>query len=1164
VSRYDWPRVPRKEIGGGDDPGERGRFIRRIRTDFDPEGARAASLGPPRPAHPHPGAAPFAPASGRQNLWQPIGPVTILGGQATGKPRVAGRINMLAVHSDGQRVYAASANGGVWYSRNGGASWQSLGGFAVTAAGEIVRPAQRHTCGSIAVKFGGTEAADVVYVGTGETTHQDDAQPGHSLGGIGILVADHPATTGGDNPWTREAKNLLGLGICRMALQPSGAGVVAATTSGLFQRPSPGADNVWTKVAGTPFSTLQDKCSDVLWTKGDGTRPERLWVWVQDGDSAGLWCRDAGSTDFTPIDTTGTFKARAVMAAAEPPDQIFLFNDRGKNTDPILFRIACASAATPVATEVKSVPNAVKSQGFYDIALAVHPANKDRVAVGGALDNVTTPDGTLLQNDAAVFVGDIGLTGANLTFGQPSPALPSTMIGIGVHADVHDLVYSNGGDRLWLACDGGAFRSDSPTKQVGFFPVNDGLAISEANYVANHPTCEGYVVAGLQDNGVIGRRSSGVWKLEGEGDGGGVAFDPLFPQRYVRQYVKDIWYASDGSIGTLPFAGETASFYSMPASIGHRRAVVAPAAPDIGQLIVGTSQVWYTEDFGINWRALPTGSAPPSATAQDAFGEKITVCRWQSPDVAWILGQGTLKRYVRTPGSDTGGGPGTWAIDPIPLTGVKTKKPKNAPPADAPLRQASVWTDIAVNLDAAPGPGQPPVPHGSKGAVYLGTIGNPDNDNVDTLWWFDGESTWHSTNLRKQATGVPAPVTSIVCDPEHPDEVWVGTTVGVWHGQRTLNGSDPPTWVWSSRLNGLPEAAVEDLAIFSNGGLRLLRAGIAARGVWELRLDVTDLTDLTYLRAHDDDLRYRTRAIEKQRDLATDRSWHGSPDVRPRRAPLTVPAPTSLPWAFGSASIDAEPLRRFQSALRSRTGDKRVRPTGEWDSYFNEVLRDLGAPVVANEVRINEPFWTLSMTAPHETAEPWGPGVPLEADLHDFVAGLTEGDLLHASCTLPKGALKVDIVVHHRGLGSIDGANVRVTLLKWIDPQTTNAARWDDQSTWFAGNVPWTAAVNQVLNSGDGKTALAVGGGWSFVLGSDTESHRVTLAGQTLDPMHAGIATFDLTIADDAPVNQVVLLAAVIRAGTTAADDIALAPATIQDLALTKPNVAVRSMRINP
>jgi len=44
--------------------------------------------------------------------------------------------------------------------------------------------------------------------------------------------------------------------------------------------------------------------------------------------------------------------------------------------------------------------------------------------------------------------------------------------------------------------------------------------------------------------------------------------------------------------------------------------------------------------------------------------------------------------------------------------------------------------------------------------------------------------------------------------------------------------------------------------------------------------------------------------------------------------------------------------------------------------------------------------------------------------------------------------------------------------------------------------------------------------------------------------------------------NAVVLLVAIIRAGTSSDDDIALAPATLQDLTLTSPNVAVRSVRV--
>jgi hypothetical protein len=112
-------------------------------------------------------------------------------------------------------------------------------------------------------------------------------------------------------------------------------------------------------------------------------------------------------------------------------------------------------------------------------------------------------------------------------------------------------------------------------------------------------------------------------------------------------------------------------------------------------------------------------------------------------------------------------------------------------------------------------------------------------------------------------------------------------------------------------------------------------------------------------------------------------------------------------------------------------------------------------------------------------------------------------------------------------------------------------------------NVPWTPAVNQVLNSADGKTNQAVGAGWKFALGTSTQSHRITLGGQTLDPTHAGMATFALDLTGFKK-NRVVLLVAVIRAGTTPADDIALAPATLQDLAMTSPNLAVRSLRISP
>jgi len=57
------------------------------------------------------------------------------------------------------------------------------------------------------------------------------------------------------------------------------------------------------------------------------------------------------------------------------------------------------------------------------------------------------------------------------------------------------------------------------------------------------------------------------------------------------------------------------------------------------------------------------------------------------------------------------------------------------------------------------------------------------------------------------------------------------------------------------------------------------------------------------------------------------------------------------------------------------------------------------------------------------------------------------------------------------------------------------------------------------------------------------------------------VATFDLDLSALAS-DTVVLLVAVIRAGTTSADDIALAADTLRNLAFGQHNIAVRSLRI--
>src|SRR5262249_58498551 len=123
-----------------------------------------------------------------------------------------------------------------------------------------------------------------------------------------------------------------------------------------------------------------------------------------------------------------------------------------------------------------------------------------------------------------------------------------------------------------------------------------------------------------------------------------------------------------------------------------------------------------------------------------------------------------------------------------------------------------------------------------------------------------------------------------------------------------------------------------------------------------------------------------------ERDLATAalRSWHGSPDVRPREAPRSIAAPATLtahPWrrdALPPNSTDA--LRRFQAAMRSHTTDPRIVANGTWDVYFSEILRDSGAPTVhvnaagagpaLHKGQITNAIWTRHKTGAHAPAPP--------------------------------------------------------------------------------------------------------------------------------------------------------------------------------------------------
>ncbi|WP_298838173.1 hypothetical protein [uncultured Roseobacter sp.] len=602
-----------------------------------------------------------------ERKWMPLGPSIMTNGQAARDPVVAGRVRDIRVSPDGNRVYVATANGGVWYSPNKGVRWEPLGAAALDATTE--RSNLSLTIGALLVEFGAAAADDVVYVGTGEPSPWVFAVPGAKHGGVGILrlngTVDAALADPRGNPWQREARNLARTGIFRLArkhdeapLADGTATLVAATTKGPYIRTGAFSDNADWDLIDLPVDTYTNRlengayCPDVVW------------------NDKGLWLTlvGAGSHSGNPLDgvyhspafPAGTFRhfplpnhldgSRVSLGEATDTNRMYVLgriNPPGAgNAHSHLWQIDLTR--TPVVAEdiadvpvglfsgnvTKPAANLVVSgsdQGDYDQAIAVrrNAANtRDIVTVGGSYENPVPGEPNPNNFNATLFDLVVRRQGGNLITNfeparQTNAEQSGTFTGAGIHADVHKTTIV--GNDIWVGCDGGVFLkpTGSPARSR-----NAGLAVAEPGYIASHPVLDGPVLAGTQDNGVIQRIGDTVWSLQRKGDGGGVAFHPTRPFQRIMQYISSSWnFEPDNFVSNSAVSGRSpptvaggnernnAFFYSKPA--------VAPAtAPNDARLFIGTDRLWYCDNWNtpttqLNWVTVPTGTNPGNNEGQD-------------------------------------------------------------------------------------------------------------------------------------------------------------------------------------------------------------------------------------------------------------------------------------------------------------------------------------------------------------------------------------------------------------------------------------------------------------------------------------------------------------------------------------------------------------------
>ncbi len=699
-----------------------------------------------------------APAAPGEATWLPLGPALLLNGQTTGRQPVAGRVSGIAIDRTGRILYAATASGGVFRSDDGGTSWRSLMDDFDVDPRDFASSSL--ACGAIAIHLDHPER---VYVGTGEgDTHHlfneriVDALP--SYRGIGPIRSDDGGKRWVREPTADDSPDLAGDAFFALAVDPQNLdNVVAATTLGLYRRvPAIGGGFEWTRRTEGVYSSVGAVSSG-------GTTRFFAGKW-----GGGGFQSDDGQA-WTPVGT-GLPKTDVgrIALGAQPNNRdvlyAFVATKAGKMKG--VYRLSSA-----VWRKLREVPDVLRGQGSYDLAIAVDPEDINQIYLGG--DYI---------DDDNVYPGSIWRCVVRQD-GSTFQVARRRSIGRHAHADVHVLTHTpDDPNELWCGCDGGMFLNRNPRGNGRFASHNLGLSCLCCNFIAQHPKDPNILFTGLQDNGTARTSSGPLWKCVAGGDGGYCVVNWSKPRLVLAFINGKVLRSKTGGLSetswtrllTFPFPQMTRPIVSAPFNEDH------PGDADF--VAVGAVHgVKVSKNFGNSWKTL---ELPLSA------GEVFALAIASTERLFAGTTKGSVFRWDRS---------GTkW---------VRTRLD------DETFEVTGLITDIAVDLRE---------PNRDSVYVVFGGMGN-DSRHV---WRFDGTTgRWKACSGSGQNSLLDIEHNALVVDRKDPKNLYVGTDIGVWH-------SPDAGTTWNVMQNGLPDAPVFDLQLHPTQ--RLLRAALHGRGVYEI------------------------------------------------------------------------------------------------------------------------------------------------------------------------------------------------------------------------------------------------------------------------------------------------------------------------------------------
>ncbi|MEO6391760.1 MAG: VCBS repeat-containing protein, partial [Pyrinomonadaceae bacterium] len=701
-------------------------------------------------------------------VWRPLGPTPISG------VNNSGRVTCIAVHPTNPNIaYVGTAQGGLYRTLNGGTSWTPLLDNALSLAiGAVVIAPSDPT---------------IVYVGTGEANFSGD-----SFFGVGIYRITNadtsPVVSAALNKNAVGADIFTGRSISAIAVLPTDANTffVASTTGtsgigggNLPAPPSVGLYRTTNGLAASPTFERLDvppsvvtSVTDVVFEPGN---PSNMLVGVRGAAAAG-----GGGIYRTTnaLSATPTFTQTKVSVTANTRNHFAINNVGGVIT-------VVAATGDGTGTVYKSTdggqtwPTTLTAgngycnpQCFYDIAVAIDPANAQKVYLAGS--------------PAAVFRRS---TDGGTTFASASSGLHVDSHAIGIAPSNTNIVY--------FGSDGGIWKTNDVTAGTVVWTNlnNSTFSATQFSGLALHPTDRNAMLGGTQDNGTEYFLQDGAtWIRSDGGDGGFAVIDQSATSiinynayhTYFNQTNSQIGFSRATTTDTgnpgdpnwtspiLGCGGTANGIACTDATLFYAPMVSGPGTPNT--LYFGTDRLYRSNNLGTTM-TIVSQSPLPARTSAIAISKQ--------DDNVRLIGLTTGQVFATTTGSSTL----TDVTGPIPARYVGR---------------------VAIDPTNA-------------NVAYVALTG----------WGLAaGQHVWKTTNLLTgtptwvaMGTGVPdVPCNAFAIDPVNPQNIFVGTDIGVF---RSINGGTS----WTPFNSGLPRVAVFGMEIHPVFGF--IRIATHGRGIYE-------------------------------------------------------------------------------------------------------------------------------------------------------------------------------------------------------------------------------------------------------------------------------------------------------------------------------------------